>query len=180
MPAAKKPAERRQRRNKGADVGKVVALPVPQQASLAAAADVAWAPVVAEAWAELWSSPLAGYYKPKDLPALRRLFDYRNRLLAAQRNFDEEPTVAGSMGQPTLSPWAAEMHRLEAEILKLEDRYGLNPMAAFRLGVTYEEGVSLASRNAQLLEQFKAAQAVGDVRPAGGSVDRGELRSRRR
>lgn len=178
MPAAKKPAERRQRRNK-ADVGAVVALPVSRQSSMVATASTHWAATVAEAWSELWSSPLAGQFKPTDLPALRRLFDYRHQLVLAQERFDAEPESVGSMGQPVLSPWAAEIHRIESTVQKLEDRFGLTPMSRLRLGVTFEEGVSLASRNAQILEQFQG-QAVGDARPAGSSVDRSELRPRRR
>lgn len=60
------------------------------------------------------------------------------------------------MGQPVLSPWAAEIHRLESVISKLEDRFGLTPLARLRLGVSFEEGVSLAARNAQLLQGLTA------------------------
>lgn len=54
-----------------------------------------------------------------------------------------------------MSPWAQEIHRLEAAVSKLEERFGLTPMARLKLGVTYEEGVSLAHRNAQLLQAFR-------------------------
>jgi hypothetical protein len=103
----------------------------------------------------LWSSPLAGLVKPTDVPALRRLFDYRHQLIDAQRAYGEEPVAVGSMGQPVLSPYAAEIHRLEGVIVKLEDRFGLTPLARLRLGVTFEEGVSLAQRNAEFLTAFK-------------------------
>lgn len=97
--------------------------------------------------------------KPTDGPALRRLFDLRDRLVKALEALDAEPIVVGSTGQPTMSPWAAEVHRLEAAVSKLEDKFGLTPLARLKLGVTFEEGVSLAHRNAELLAAFQRAQA---------------------
>jgi P27 family predicted phage terminase small subunit len=153
---AKKPPERRQRGGRTKDVGQVLALTPVDQAAKFPLPDSGWLPEVAEAWHEFFSSPLAGpkVFKSTDLPALRRLFVYRDRLLHATQQFEEQPTTEGSMGQQVLSPWAAEMHRLEAEIQKLEDRFGLTPLARLRLGVTFEEGVGLAARNQQLLEAF--------------------------
>lgn len=158
MPAAKKPAERRQRTNSH-DVGVVRVLPsavpmVPKPAPT-------WAPEVSEAWNDFWSSPLAGpqVMKPTDAPALRRLFDLRNRLLWALTAMDDEPIVVGSTGQPTMSPWAQEIHRLESAVSRLEDKFGLTPLARLKLGVTYEEGVSLAHRNNDLLQAFRKAQS---------------------
>ena len=119
---------------------------------------VHWHPDVVEAWSELWSSPLAGMIKATDLPALRRLHEYRHQLAHALEAYTDEPTVVGSMGQPVLSPFAAEVHRLEGVIGKLEDRFGLTPLARLRLGVTFEEGTSLAARNAALLQAFQAGR----------------------
>jgi hypothetical protein len=84
------------------------------------------------------------------------LFEYRHELADAQARYRAEPLVEGSTGQPVLSPFAAEVHRLEGVIAKLEDRFGLTPLARLRLGVTLEEGKSLASRNAALLAEWKA------------------------
>jgi phage terminase small subunit len=153
---AKKPVERRQRGARTKDVGQVIALAPAQQAAQYPLPDDGWLPEVAEAWHEFMSSPLAGpkVFKSTDLPALRRLFRYRDRLLHASLQFEEQPTTTGSMGQDVLSPWAAEIHRIEAEIQKLEDRFGLTPLARLRLGVTFEEGVGLATRNQKLLEAF--------------------------
>lgn len=158
MPTAKKPAERRQRTN-SKDVGVVRVL--PSAVPMVPAPAPTWAPEVSEAWNDFWSSPLAGsqVMRPTDAPALRRLFDLRNRLLWALAAMDDEPIVVGSTGQPTMSPWAAEIHRLEAAVSRLEDKFGLTPMARLKLGVTYEEGVGLAGRNAALLAQYQASQA---------------------
>lgn len=157
MAPPKKPAERRQRRNKGVDVGKVSQLPVRVAAQLMPPADLEWPDDVQASWAEFWSSPLADpkVLRSTDVPALRRLFELRAKLARAHEEFDAAPIIRGSMGQDTMSPWAAEVHRLEAAIGKLEDRFGLTPLARLRLGVTFEEGVSLASRNAALLAQLQ-------------------------
>ena len=155
MPAQRKPAERRQRGARTKDVGSVVVL-APKSGP---PAPLEWRNEVQAEWVELWSSPMTQVFKPTDLPVLRRLFDYRSRLAEALERFDAEPESVGSMGQPVVSPWAAEIHRLESTIEKLEDKCGLSPMARLRLGITFEEGVSLASRNAQLLEAFRQANA---------------------
>ena len=151
----KKAADRRHN-TKTKDVGNVVALSPTQQLANYPMPDPGWLPEVAEAWHEFHSSALANpkVFKPTDLPALRRLFTYRDRLLHATQQFDDDPTVTGSMQQVVLSPWAAEVHRLEAEIQKLEDRFGLTPLARLRLGVSFEEGVNLAARNQALLQAF--------------------------
>lgn len=155
---ARKAPERRQRGAKTKDVGIVRVL--PGAAAVHPSADQRWRAEVREAWDELWSSQLVQALKPTDLPAMRRLFDLRDRWLAAAEAFDAAPVTAGSMGQDTLSPWAQEMHRLDAAIGKLEDRFGLTPMARLKLGVVFEEGVSLAARNADLLETFRRSQAT--------------------
>jgi hypothetical protein len=136
MPAQRKPADRRQRGARTKDTGQVVALVPNQAAHAASVADLAWRDEVQQQWAELWSSPMAGALRPTDLPALRRLFKYRSLLLDALDRFEAEPESVGSMGQPVVTP-----------------------MARLRLGITLEEGVSLASRNAQLLESFRASNA---------------------
>ncbi len=117
-----------------------------------------WRDGVTAAWLDLWSTSLAQHFQSTDVPALRRLFTLRSRLEDALASADETPVVAGSTGQPTLSPWFAEAHRLEAEIERLEDRFGLTPQARLRLGVTLEEGLSLAARNRELLEAYRAGQ----------------------
>ena len=156
---AKKPADRRHNRNTR-DMGLVL---VPSSSVQIPPADIRWRAEVVESWNDLWASPMAGskVLQPSDAFALRRLFTYRHRLLEALDAVDQEPIVSGSMGQPTLSPWAQEVHRLEAALSKLEDKFGLSPMARMRLGVSFEEGVNLQARNRQLLDAFRAAQAEG-------------------
>ena len=154
MPQPRKPADRRQR-TVTKDLGKVTALPAVRQRGLAELVDPAWPAAVQAEWVELAQSPIAAHFRDTDQPALRRLFDYRAALERARIAFEVEPTSVGSTGQPVLSPWAAEIHRIESQIQKLEDRFGLTPLSRLRLGVIVEEGVSLAARNQQLLEAFR-------------------------
>lgn len=150
MPAHRKAPERRQRTST-ADL-----TPSPVRSVTAPAPLPTWSTEVAESWSEMWASGLAAHFKATDVPALERLFTLRSRLGAALEEADKQPVVPGSTGQPTLSPWFAEAHRLEAEVERLEDRFGLTPQARLRLGVTLEEGLSLAARNRELLEAFNA------------------------
>ena len=151
---AKKPVERRQRGSRTRDLGPVVALPPSEIPTEQPAPH--WSAEVRQAWVDLLASALGGEVRPTDMPALRRLFELRHRQGDAMAAMASDPMVIGSTGQPVLSPYAAEVHRLEAAIGKLEDRFGLTPLARLRLGVTLEEGRSLASRNAALLAEWKA------------------------
>ena len=157
MPAPKKPADRRQRDRSRSDM-RVDMVVTPVIAPRAPAGLVAWSDATSEAWVELWASPLAAHYKPSDVSALRRLFGYRQRLDDALERAEAQPESLGSTGQMVISPWHAEIHRLEAAIGKLEDRFGLTPLARIRLGVSLETGVSLATQNAELLRSFTDAQ----------------------
>ena len=157
MPAPKKPADRRQRGRSRSDM-RTNAVAVPDVAPRAPEGLAAWSDATSGAWVELWSSPLAVHYKQSDVAALCRLFTYRQRLDDALARAVAEPESKGSTGQMVISPWHAEIHRLEAAIGKLEDRFGLTPLARIRLGVSLEEGVSLAAKNAELLRSFHDAQ----------------------
>jgi P27 family predicted phage terminase small subunit len=91
----------------------------------------------AAAWATFWGSELAGLVTEADLPALVRLFrsyDLRERFA---RIVTRSPMVAGSKGQPRVNPAAGELASLDGRISALEDRFGLTPLARFRLGLTF-------------------------------------------
>jgi P27 family predicted phage terminase small subunit len=163
---AKKPAERRQsaKTRRGTHTPDATLVLLPPSVPLVPAAQPHWRDPVVEAWQDLWLSPLAGpkFLTVTDRPALVRLFEFRNRLLAAIEAFEVEPIVAGSTGQATLSPWALEVARLEAAVARLEAQFGLTPLARLKLGISFEEGINLAARNAQLLAAFRASQVDPD------------------
>src|SRR5436309_1180615 len=125
MPAQKKPAERRQRRNQS-DVGLVLvdgsgpAHPPPAKG---------WLVATKQRWQSYWSSPVARVVDTSsDMPALCRLFELYDQAERAQRSLRKQPFVDGSQGQPVLNPMAGFQKSLEGAIRQLEDRFGLTPL----------------------------------------------------
>jgi len=105
-------------------------------------------------WARLWASPLASTFVESDLPALRRLFQLRDERTRSFRAAGRARLVAGSKGQPRLSPLLGYIAQLDAEIRALEDRFGLTPRARMALGISLGEAHrSLAELNAKFLEE---------------------------
>jgi len=90
--------------------------------------------ITRRAWADYWTSPLAGLVETRtDLMALRRLFlfyDEHERSLTAYR---KERLVPGSMGQQRRNPIMGAV--APSDILALEDRFGLSPRSRLELGV---------------------------------------------
>lgn len=135
MPA-KKPADRRQGRGT-TDLG-LVAMPVqlerpdPPDNLLSETVDL---------WESFWASDEAALVKPSNYPALSRLFamyDQRARCEAAVR--DTSMLVIGSTGQPVANPLLAQIASLDTRILAIEDRFGQNPAARLKLGVSFLQG----------------------------------------
>lgn len=134
-----KTAARRQRRNKA----NVVSLRVLEggRQELALPNPPAWLSTKnADFWRQYWSSDLALAADPKtDIQAIHRLFglyDERDRL---EKAYKAKPLIKGSMGQMRLNPLRGLISGCDAEILKLEDRFGLNPISRLRLGITFGE-----------------------------------------
>lgn len=134
-----KPDARRQRANARPSLGIVkaggagdleVVFPPPRSA---------WIEQTTEDYRAYVASPLANLIAPADLPALLRLFDYRDELAVTMRRYTRRRVVEGSMGQPTLSPYAKMIAPLESAIAKLEDRFGLTPDSRLKLGITFGE-----------------------------------------
>jgi len=91
-------------------------------------------------WDEYWSSDVARAVSVEDLPALTRLFWLRdewerNRLLIASSSV----LSVGSQGQSVLNPLFRRMDAAGGEILRLEDRFGANPISRARLAVSMGE-----------------------------------------
>lgn len=167
-----KPADRRQRRN-------TPALGLAETPSRLATPDppAGLSDETLATWESYWSSPVAGAVVESDLPALHRLFGYRDAWTrTAQDLADLEATdgiiVIGSTGQPVLHPLTKLLGSIEANMRPLEDRFGLTPLARLRLGITVAEAESsLAAHNARI---------TADARPPGSAVDGGQPRPRGR
>lgn len=148
MPAQKKPADKLQRRNKPKAVdAQIVALnnaAVPKPPAVRKK--------YKDQWAELWSSELAAIWnRDSDLIAMRRLFELYDRLDRYEREAGRESLVAGSKGQLRLNPLVAEADTLRNQILALEDRFGMTPMARLKLGIDLGKAQqSLQQTNARL------------------------------
>lgn len=168
---ARKPPERRQRRDTRDTVVELV------QGDMAVpASDDGWLEATVGEWELFWrDEELRSIVRPAQVPALRRLFDWRDRLHLAWAEAEalrdavgEEHLVAGSMGQERANPLyelaakaEARALQIEGRIEALEDRFGLTPGAMLKLGVDFQRQQGLAARNAAITE---AMHGSGDAR----------------
>jgi phage terminase small subunit len=88
--------------------------------------------------------------RPGDLPALNRLWIYRDQLARALDEFGKAPLVEMKNGRMMVNPIAQVVSKWERAVCQLEASFALTPLARMKLGVTVAEGQSLASRNAAL------------------------------
>lgn len=162
MPPLPKDKAKRQNRNPRQELGLVVVsgaeCPAPAPGKL-------WLAVSRDDWLALWASSLSGTYdKTTDVPALRRLFDLRDSRERYSRAVQRRPMVTGSTGQPVAHPLAKQIPTLDGEIRQLEDRFGLNPAARLRLGITFGEAAkTLADLNADMEDDDDERFAFVDV-----------------
>lgn len=147
MPQPKKPAERRQRRNKS-DVG-LVAIDGGKIEQPPAGG---WRPEVVAQWDAFWSSPLAAQVEMSDVPVLLRLFRMYDEIEAMHEAVEATGRVVeGSQGQPRPNPLFKQIAEFQSEARQLEDRFGLNPKARLSLGITFATAASsLDDLNARL------------------------------
>ena len=172
----RKPAEERQRRNRYPTLtpdGQAPAVPV----SVPAPPSHIRPSLIAD-WQGFWHTTMAGLVAPSDLPALRRLWQLRERSARAMELFEE--TGDAAMGRLATNT--------DAEVRHLEDRFGLTPYARMR----FVSELDAAGRAEASMRQRAAAEEddagaplladvldVADPRPAGGAVDAGQPRPRR-
>lgn len=112
-----------------------------------------------QAWVEFWASDQAALVRAPDVEALRRLFVLRDEWSRARRALAGNRFVLGSQRQPTLGPAVRYIETLEGLIQRLEDRFGLSPLARYHLG--HEAGAagrSLADLARELDEEENDAE----------------------
>lgn len=133
-PPPKKGAIRRQGRRGPIRRAEVVELPVATPDPPAPRST--WLAPIRRDWEAFWGGKLAPLLTDDDVPALRRLYDLRDERDRIRRVARGQYLVAGSKGQHALNPLLRQAQALDAEIRMLEDRFGLNPMARLRLGIS--------------------------------------------
>lgn len=106
--------------------------------------------ITRQAWEEFWASPLARLVSTTtDLMALRRLFMFYDEQERSMRAYRRKRMVPGSTGQPVVNPILKAI--APADLLALEDRFGMSPRARLTLGVILGDAArSLADLNAEL------------------------------
>jgi P27 family predicted phage terminase small subunit len=156
VPAAKKPSDRLQRRNKPKAIdSQVVAIntesiPAPPKVSKA----------LREDWNALWRSELAAHWnQDSDLIAMKRLFGLYQRLHKYEKEAGAKPLVHGSTGQLKVHPLLKAADTIRSQILALEDRFGLTPMSRLKLGIALGEATaSLDEMNRRLADDEEDAE----------------------
>lgn len=155
MPPAPKPEERRQRRNRKATAAKpkkpaaprppklqVVDASTPPAApkrSAGPAADTDWLTSTKKRWTAFWkSAPAKKIEASLDLPAVERLFTLYDERERSLRDFRKSRLVRGSQDQMVLNPLGRQINSLNTQILALEDRLGLSPMARLKLNISLD------------------------------------------
>lgn len=117
-----------------------------------------------DAWADFWSSPLAGLVETRtDLMALRRLFQFYDEHERALRSFRRQRTVKGSTGQERANPLLRAV-ATPHEILALEDRFGLSPRSRLELGVILGDAARSLADLADVPDDAGAADDWADPR----------------
>ena len=189
-PPPKSP-ERRQRRNVRTTTGRGSGLvAVPGGRRVAPEPPAGLLKPARDRWEGFWASEVARAVDPQsDLPALERWVKATDEYDRVGRQVRRGRLVRGSMGQPVANPLLGYLAQLEGQISKAEAAFGMTPIARLRLGVALGEAArSLESLNQELEADVDddprddpatyPAAVVADARPAGGGVDRGELRPR--
>jgi P27 family predicted phage terminase small subunit len=90
-------------------------------------------------WAAFWRSPSARAVDPGDLQRLERWILDRDEWRRVTVALRKERVVAGSMGQPRLSPLAQYRSSLEQSLSKAEEQFGMSPFSRARLGIAVGE-----------------------------------------
>ena len=94
-----------------------------------------------EAWIDYWMSQVARATDRTDVQGITRLFWYRQQLHEAMEQWGEmsslEKVVMGSRNEDATQthPVFGQITKLEAQIQKLEDKFGLSPLSRARLGI---------------------------------------------
>ena len=132
MPARKKPNGRQDNR---AARSNVLALRPDDQIITVPQAPTGLLKATKERWEAFFNSDLAKAVEEVDLAALERLFRYYDQWARYEAIVRKKPTTEGSKGQVRANPLAQRMKDIEATITRLEDAFGITPLARMKLGI---------------------------------------------
>jgi phage terminase small subunit len=101
-------------------------------------------------WRSYWSDVVSGLVQPSEVALVERWVRNIDRYLVLMAVADEEPLVAGSMGQTRENPAYSLALKLEASIRADESQLGYGPKNRAALGIAVVESKrSLADLNAK-------------------------------
>jgi P27 family predicted phage terminase small subunit len=116
------------------------------------------------AWADFWQSDVSAAVDINadrvDLENWARAVDQRERF---RKIVDKAPLIKGSHGQLMLNPLHRKIRELTDEIGKASDRFGMNPMARWRLQFTVSEAGKSANDLLKLLSESADLPDVIDL-----------------
>lgn len=140
-----------QNRRPGRHVGIVLELGPPKEPA-PALPEHKWLRATCGVWERFWASPIAqAVDRASDLPRIERWITYVDEWHRALRGFRKSRLVEGSQGQPVLNPLGDYMLKLEAQIDRAEEKFGMTPLDRMRLGISFSEARrSLKDLNAEL------------------------------
>ena len=117
--------------------------------------------VGAVAWEAFWQSEVSAAVDINadrvDLENWARAVEQRERF---RKLVDRTPLVKGSHGQLMLNPLNRRIRELSEEIQKVSDRFGMNPMARWRLQFTVSEAGKSAN---DLLDMLSRGVDMPDI-----------------
>lgn len=96
-------------------------------------------PSVRRSWRVFWESSIPQVLNEVDQRGIRRLFRLYDQHERALEILEKAMLVKGSVGQIRVNPVADLVLKLESAILRLENEFGLTPMARARLGIALGE-----------------------------------------
>jgi hypothetical protein len=99
-----------------------------------------------EIWHEVWSSPLAGAFKPSDLPTLRRWLWWVDQWFRASREVADQSITIDGARQRILNPTIRYLKLCETSCRELEKAFGMDALSRLRLGLTLVEEQSAIAK----------------------------------
>jgi len=163
MARPRKPPDQLADRRPSRVAGRIIELAAPSERQRVPRLPIGLHPAAWRAWRDYWRSPVAqAVDRLADMGALRRWAEPLSEWHTVAPAVQEDRTVAGSQGQPVLSPSAGYLRHLSDEIRFYEGQFGMTPLSRSRLGLTIGHAKLTAQELNRRLEH-KPAQVESAV-----------------